>query len=407
MVAWIENLIRSLANALRPALDAGSPAILPIVFFAGLLSSLLPCVYPVIPITVAFLGAANAPNRARAFLLALSYVLGISATFVAVVAVFFAAKLALSSTVAFGDWNSHPLFALAMGTLYLLLALWMLDVFHFTLSPSRASGPKNPTGLGGAFLVGASAGLVLGPCTGPVLGLIMGVALREAHFVRAVLLVALYALGLGVPFLVIGTFSAMIARRPKPGRWMLVLQRVFAAVILAVGAAFFVRAGQLMERRSTPPAELKVVPPTSVPTVGSDLPEMVLPLVVRTPDGWTPGVWSSKESDKPVVLVFWGSWCVACKEEIPVFSRLARTFAGKVDVIGVDRLESLAPAQLDSFGIDYPVAFDPRDRIADAFGVFATPWLVIADASGAVRYSTTGLPADLEGFVRDLLKESP
>ena len=404
MIQEIESLINGLSQVAEKLLAAGSLWIFPLVFVVGILSSLLPCVYPVIPITVGYLGATTSRSRARAFLLSLSYVAGICVVFTVIGAVFFEANRLLSSPILFGEWTDHPAYQIALGILFLLLGLWMLDVFHLTIGPSPG-GTKKPAGPLGAFFVGMSAGLLIGPCTGPVLFLIMGVALREAARARAILLMTTYGFGVGMLFLVIGTFSALLTHRPRPGRWMNVLQKVFAAIILIVACRAFVDAGRLLARMSgpaiTPLTEPRVFPAEEPPDVGTPLPDFSLPLVVKQGDVWSSDAFRSRT--KPVLLAFWTTYCAACEEEFPILSALNRKRGARIDVIGVNVKERLAHADLDKRGIDYPVAFDVEGKITEALGVESFPWIVITDDRGVIRHYGAALPEDLEGFVEELL----
>lgn len=406
------------------AIGANTPAAFALVFLAGILASLLPCVYPVIPLTVAYLGATTARTKLRAFVVSLAYVLGMSATYTIL------GVLAMVLKVAFGQWARHPLLHIAMGVFYLVLALWMLDVVRFSFGKGGAAREK-PTGLLGAFLVGMSAGIVLGPCTGPVLLVVLRFAAGSDQMIRAVLLMFTYSLGVGVLFLLIGTFSALATHRPKPGKWMVVLKSGFAVVIMVLACAFFVNAGVLWERMpkrsatgsastakgpgiespaSAPSGEavtLVIEPPAAPPGVGDPLPRMTVPVLVPSADGWTTRAFRTDRIDKPVVLVFWATWCAGCKEEIPVISRVAQAFADRVAFIGVNFEESLTPAQLEGLGIDYPVALDLNGDISRACGVRGFPTNIITDRKGIIRYFAGLLPEDFDAYLEELLKEQP
>lgn len=408
MLDFLAEMSDKLRGAFDAAAAAGSLAVFPIVFVAGILASLLPCVYPVIPLTIAYLGAAAAKTKLRAFMLSLTYVLGMSATYALMGAAFFAAKLVFKSTLAFGSWVSHPGLYVGLGGLYLVLGLWMLDVFHFSFGAAKAGAKDRPTGLGGAFLVGMSAGLIVGPCTGPVLAAVIGLALREHVIARAILLMVTYSLGLGLLFLLIGTFSALAARRPKPGRWMVVLKGVFAGAIIVFACVCLVHAGRLWERRSGKvAATLSVVPGDEEPGVGVRLPRMTVPVLTPAGNGWTTRAFDSREITKPVVLVFWATWCAACKEEIPIISSVAKAMGDRIELIAVNREELLSTEQIEGVGIDYPVALDLGGDLSEACGAYTLPWMIITDGQGVIRYFAAAPPKDFEDTLEELLKEQP
>jgi len=404
------------------ALSANSPGAFGLVFLAGVLASLLPCVYPVIPLTVAYLGATTAKTKLRAFLVSLMYVLGMCATYTILGAI------AIVLKVTFGAWARHPLLHIAMGAFYLLVALWMLDVLHLSFGSGKSAARDRPTDFLGAFLVGMSAGVVLGPCTGPVLLVVLRFAAGSERIIRALLLMMTYSLGMGVLFLLIGTFSALAARRPKPGKWMVVLKNVFAVVIIVMACAFLVNAGVLWERMARKPAAgtapgggvegpasapwgenitLSVDVPAAPAGIGTPLPRMTVPVLVPSVRGWTTRAFRTERIETPVVLVFWATWCAGCKEEIPVISRVAKAFGDRIELIGVNYEESLTTAQLEKLGIDYPVAFDVNGDVSDACGVLGFPTNIITDRTGIIRYFQGSLPKDFEGYLEDLLKEEP
>ena len=416
MIDFLNDHIAELAVKFEEALAAGSFAIFSIVFSAGVLSSLLPCVYPVIPLTVSYLGAAAAETRFRAFLLSLMYVLGMSGTYALLCAAFFVAKDVFASKAVFGSWVAHPVLFIFLGGLYLVLALWMLDVFHLTLAPGRRASGRKPTGLPGAFLVGMSAGLVLGPCTGPVLAGVIGVALREHSIWGAMLLTVTYSLGLGVLFLLIGTFSALATYRPKPGRWMVVLKNAFAVALLVVACGLLVHAGVLWERRTAKTdvvptrsansnIALTVVTPDERVHLGSKIPQMTVPVLFKTPNGWETRAFDSTEISRPVVLVFWAIRCEACIEEIPLVSSVWKAFGDRIELIAVNNSENLTVGHLEDLEIDYPVAFDTESELSYACGVDTLPWMIITNRKGVIRYFDVVPPADFERYLEEILKE--
>jgi len=144
----------------------------------------------------------------------------------------------------FGQISTSPWALLIVAIILLLFALNMLDVIPFpTLFPDRIWEPAIG-GVPGSFLLGAASGLVASPCTTPVLfGLLTFVATSRNVVYGAVLLFA-FSLGMGMLLLVVGTFSGLAARMPRPGRWMAIVKKVLGLLMLGLAGYYLIKAGQ-------------------------------------------------------------------------------------------------------------------------------------------------------------------
>lgn len=228
--AWLTGPGTDLTGSLQ--LGAGLWAAIPILFAAGVLTSLTPCVYPLIPITVSIFGArGKTSSRARAAALSSTYVLGI-ATMYSVLGV-----AAAASGKAFGSFMGNPwvvgLFAVAM----LAFAASMFGLFEIRLPSSLQTklASVGGIGFGSAFGMGLVAGIVAAPCTGPVLGAVLTfVASTKDLWVGFWLLFA-YAIGMGLLFFVLGTFSVSL---PKSGAWMDAVKTVLGVALVVVAISF-------------------------------------------------------------------------------------------------------------------------------------------------------------------------
>jgi thiol:disulfide interchange protein DsbD len=201
------------------------------VFLGGLLTSLTPCVYPLIPITVGVFGARQAASRGRAFVLTTAYVVGMGAVFSAL------GVAAGLSGKAFGSAMGNPWLVLAVAGFLVALAASMFGAFELAL-PSGIALRLNGVGGGGvlgALLMGSVAGLLAAPCTGPVLAGVLAWVSRSQDPVMGAGLLFIYALGIGVPFFVIGVFTV---RLPKGGAWMEWVKSFFGIVLLALAATY-------------------------------------------------------------------------------------------------------------------------------------------------------------------------
>jgi len=214
-----------LLNAGRLWVAAGA------IFLGGLGTSLTPCVYPLIPITVGVFGARQANSRGHAFLLTTSYVVGMGVVFSTL------GVIAALSGKAFGSALGNHWLVLGLAVFLLALAASMFGAFDLALPPSLATKLNTVGGGGviGALLMGSVAGFLAAPCTGPVLTGVLAWVSRTQDPVLGGGLLFIYALGIGVPFFLIGVFTV---RLPKGGAWMEWVKSVFGIALVALAASY-------------------------------------------------------------------------------------------------------------------------------------------------------------------------
>jgi thiol:disulfide interchange protein DsbD len=202
----------------------------------GFLTSLTPCVYPMIPIVVGVFGARDqATTRRRAFVLAAAYVLGMGVLFSSLGIGF--ALLGKESGA--GSLLSNPWIVVPMVALYLAMAASMFGAFEINL-PTGLMNRLNKvggTGVAGAFALGMVGGLTAAPCTGPFLAGILGFVAQSGSVAVGGSLLFAYALGMGVLFFAIGVFAVSL---PKSGRWMEWVKSI-GGIALIGGAIYFLR----------------------------------------------------------------------------------------------------------------------------------------------------------------------
>lgn len=210
------------------------PLILGLVFLSGLALNLTPCVYPLIPITVGFFARQGSGRASRTFGLALTYVLGMSVTYSAL-----GVTAALSGSL-FGAWLQKPAVLAGIALLIAALALSMFGLFEIRVPHFITDRTGSKGGVAGALTMGLFVGFVAAPCIGPfVLSLLTYVAAKGSVAAGFGLFFTL-AMGLGLPYLVLGTLSGSLAKLPRSGEWMEAVRRVFGFALLAL-AVWFVR----------------------------------------------------------------------------------------------------------------------------------------------------------------------
>jgi cytochrome c biogenesis protein CcmG/thiol:disulfide interchange protein DsbE len=112
---------------------------------------------------------------------------------------------------------------------------------------------------------------------------------------------------------------------------------------------------------------------------------------------------------KPMLLVFWNSWCDDCMRELPLINRLAQRFGPRgVAVIaintGLNDSESKARAYWKRSAYVFPTGYDHSFEIGKAFRVVGVPALFLVDARGVVRYKSPLLPGDIEARMEQLIR---
>ena len=235
---------------------ARGPALaIPFAFAGGVLTSLTPCIYPMIPITAAIVGGQAAAGagaemdgraaRAKRWTtlrLTMAYVFGLALVYSALGLI-----AGLTGTL-FGSISSNPWLYFAMANVLLLAALAMLDVLPVRLPSwllTRAANTGASGRTGGAFMMGAMSGLVAAPCSAPVMAAVLTwVATTKSAVLGFVYLFA-FSLGMCTLLVVVGLSAGAAARLPRSGQWMLAVKRVFAALMIGAAEYYLFKMGQL------------------------------------------------------------------------------------------------------------------------------------------------------------------
>lgn len=202
-----------------------------VVFAGGLLTAMTPCVYPLIPITVSVFGARKAEGRGRSLALTSAYIVGMGVVFSAL------GILAAKTGQAFGSMLGSPAVVMGLALFLLLLASSMFGAFELALPSAMQTKLSNVggTGLAGAFIMGSVSGFLAAPCTGPVLTGLLAFVAKSANTTLGAALLFIYALGIGVPFFLIGVFTV---RLPRGGVWMEWVKSVLGIMLVALAFSY-------------------------------------------------------------------------------------------------------------------------------------------------------------------------
>lgn len=210
-----------------------------IVFWGGVLVSFTPCLYPVLPLTAGCIAGANVRGgRWSGFLLSLVYVAGLAVTYCAL-----GVAAALSGTY-FGQIQNHPAVFLLVANMLVFFALAMMDIIPLPGLGFQIQPVGRPRNLGAVFVMGVTSGLVVGPCTAPVLATLLLYVAAKQNILHGVSLLLVFSYGVGTSLILVGTFSGLLARLPKSGPWLIRVKQFCALVLLLAAEYFLVQAGR-------------------------------------------------------------------------------------------------------------------------------------------------------------------
>jgi cytochrome c-type biogenesis protein len=239
---WFDELVNQGGQWLHGHLQPGSLTAIGVVFLAGLLTSLTPCVYPMIPVTVTYIGGAAGGNRRRTFSLSFVYVLALAVVY---------AALGVTAPLlgkTFGMFTRSPWVYGPVGVLFVLFGLAMLDLFTIPI-PGFASGMQargaRRGGYLGAALMGVASGFVAAPCAAPVLSGLLAYVAQTRNAVWGGTLMFVFALGLGTLLMLLGIFSGLLASLPRSGPWMVWIKKGFGIILILIGGSYLFNAVQM------------------------------------------------------------------------------------------------------------------------------------------------------------------
>ena len=381
----------------RQALSRGYFWAFLLVFTGGILTSLTPCVYPLIPITVSIFGANREASRLKSFLLSVTYVMGIAVMYSIL-------GVAVASTGAvFGQIMANPIVVGFVCAILIALGLSLIGVFELRL-PYAVQNRLNTVGgagFGGAFAMGTVAGIIAAPCTGPALGAVLSFVATTGNTFLGFWLMLTYAIGMGLLFILIGTFSGLISSLPQSGGWMYVLENIFGVVIIAMALYFLkevvtplrevldnsapvfiiggvllilgVILGKFAQRFRDLPRAAQFRKSVGVLAAVFGLYVIVGAFTTVESDlDWvtdeTQGLEEARASKQPVMIDFFATWCGACVE-LDKF-----TFS---DPEVQSRLEDFVKIKLD-----FSRGSDQVEELKKKYGIVGLPVVLFLDSEG-------------------------
>jgi cytochrome c-type biogenesis protein len=214
------------------------------LFGAGVLTSLTPCIYPMIPITAGILAgtADRVPSRLRTVTLTLTYVLGLALVYSSL------GLLAGLSGNLFGSVSANPWARFITGNMLLLFGLAMLDAIPLR-APQRLTSWAAGLGAGSypaVFLLGATSGIVAAPCGAPAFAAVLTFVAQTRNAGLGFLYLLVFSIGMTSLLIVVGLFSGVMARLPRSGTWMVWVKRIAGVILIGAAEYYFIQMGMVL-----------------------------------------------------------------------------------------------------------------------------------------------------------------
>ncbi len=217
-----------------------------VVFVGGVLTSLTPCLYPMIPITAAIVGgqsASRTPSIRRTAGLTFAYVLGLALSYATL------GLIAGLSGQLFGAISTNPWLYFGLANLLAVFGLMMLDVIPVPVPQrliQRAAMLDGNGRIASVLAMGAASGLVAAPCGAPVMAALLTWVGSTKSGALGFLYLFVFSLGMCSLLIVVGFAAGGAVRLPRAGRWMVWIKRGFAVVMIGMAEYYLVQMGTLI-----------------------------------------------------------------------------------------------------------------------------------------------------------------
>lgn len=313
-------------------------------FLEGMASFLSPCIVPMLPVYAIYF-ASTESNRAATAARAVFFVLGYAAVFVI---------LGVAAGV-LGSFVSQHRVAIRIFCGTAMCVLGVLGMGFFRIPAIAVNSKMKITGVFSAFVFGMVYSLCIMPCVGAFLGAALMQAAGEGTAAKGGLLLAVYSMGLGVPFILTAVFVnemkrvlAFIKANMRAIRFLCAFLLILFGVLYAVG--LFEPAGEASVRQENT-IEEKEDEKMAIHITGANFDQEVL------------------NSEIPVIVDFWAEWCGPCKMLSPVIDQIASEKSSVVKVCKVN--------------------VDEAPELAQRFGVMSIPTVILV-RSGSEAARTVG-----------------
>jgi len=399
----------------------GSNITIGIAFVAGILSFLSPCVLPLVPGYVSLMsgvsvdrlkeGAPGAGSRSAVILNSLAFNAGLSIIFLA---------LGTTAGLVGASITNNPWVRIIGGIIIIAFGLQLIGLLKISAlyKDTRMFSNDKPRGMLGSFMLGLAFAAGWTPCIGPILGGIIGLAATSGGWRNGLLLSAFYSAGLAVPFLLTGLgINQFLAFYGKFRKHLHKVEVVSGVILIAVGLlvasgySTLLASSKLAAVLPNAEAWIKVKPgaaEASHALAGNNHFEPAPNVQFQTLAGKP---FSLAELRGQVVLLnFWATWCIPCREEIPVLNTMQRDLAQQgLKIVGAsleDTPQNIEEYQKEVRKFEYEVVVGGSDAQAK-FGGTPLPTTYLIDREGRIRQKIIGARdrAGWEAAVKPLLDE--
>ncbi|PKM51901.1 MAG: hypothetical protein CVV02_04630 [Firmicutes bacterium HGW-Firmicutes-7] len=214
--------------------DIGVLSALMIVFFTGLIGGLSPCTLPTVAFTVAYVSGKQSTSRMKAFILSLSFVLGIA---------FMLTILGLFAGILGNVFLKSNIIHYLMSVILIVMGLWMLKVIDFSRNKSgpyfNTLVPKKGSGIIGAFILGIPFGISASPCTMPITASVLAYSASTQSGFIGMLMMFTYAIGRSIPLLLVGTFTGILNNLKVISKYQSHIEKI-SGILLIILALYFI-----------------------------------------------------------------------------------------------------------------------------------------------------------------------
>ncbi len=378
-----------------------------LVFFEGLFSFFSPCVLPLIPLYIGYLSGQNhddkKPSRKKLFLLTTCFIIGIFIAIfllnisVQVISSFFKEYMTLMTRIG--------------GILIIMLGLYQFGIIRSQkLSQTKRFSTRKHVSSQFifAFILGFTFGFAWTPCIGPALASILILGTSTGSFLVSNLLVIIYAIGLTLPFFIVGLFTDQALEwLSKRKKWMNIAVKAGAVVLIIIGITMITGKmndiSQYMSNASTPVA---------TPKESTEDNQFPLPYTLK--DQNQKDVSFASLKGKAVFVNFWATWCPPCQRELPEIQKLYDKYknSDQVAIItivnpgGREKSQQEIIEFLDEKGYNMPVLFD-NGEVSYDFKVSSLPTSFMIDKDGKpYGYAIGQLNIDImESMIHEVLNK--
>jgi cytochrome c-type biogenesis protein len=391
-----------------------------ISFAAGILSFLSPCVLPLVPGYISLISGVSIDNlkegtssRRAVILNSLAFNAGLSVIFL---------LLGTTAGLVGAAITSNPWVRIIGGLIIIAFGLQLIGLLKISAlyKDTRFFSDDKPRGVFGSAALGIAFAAGWTPCIGPILGGIIGLAATSGGWRSGLVLSAFYSAGLAVPFLLTGLgINQFLSFYKNFRRHLHKVEVVSGVVLILVGVLVMTGQSTLLATSKfmtwLPNVETvlpwkQTPPPTPAPAQASANFESVPDVEFQTLAGKP---FRLKELQGQVVLLnFWATYCLPCREEIPALNQLQHELEAQgLHIVGAsvdDSIDGVNDYQKEVVRFDYQVLLGGSDaKVKFEQSVLPTTYLI--DRQGRIRQKIVG-PRDKAGWeaaVKPLLAETP